>query len=318
MPGQGSFYLKDVSGNIAALDSSGRIQVAGTSGSVNSDLSMFAVSGGYTSGGQNLAVQIVGASGSSVAQGTPVYLMAINQGGIGTGNVTLPAMAFEHGYNATANQWSRIQINVSGDGNRLRTTTEGRAPTYSINAQNVTLFSGTAVQVAPYIALMNFGSGTATPVYKIKSISISPDASSTIASGQAIKWDIVRFNAFSGGGTLISGIAMDTNDPSYSGTVAGPTLMKNCGSGATLDALYFSYVTTTEGPYVAKAGLTSDSVVEPMSNQLTNLLTMRMLDTKEIVIRSGYGFGVVQSSGQGYTQVTSGVFSFNIIYSVEA
>lgn len=355
MPGQGAVYIRDVSGNTALLDTSGRIQanitggsLAVTSGTVGVSglfpgaavISGFGVSGmmsptglmAYdlsgqqwnplrvtTSGSETLVVGI----GNITAQGNVIASTRQypQDGTINSADNLLEVASILYAFdtNGGAVVASRLRASVSGDQFRLRVSEEGRAPTYTVNAYNIGLSSG-ASMVGPQISIFNYGSGTGVPAYKIKGLFINPDPANVIASGQAVKFDVIRFTAFSGGGTLLSGVAHDTADPAYSGAVAAPALMQKAYSGVVLDGVFFSYVVSNEGPYVMAASIAGieNSVYDPTTQQLTNLIGARILDTKEIMIRSGYGFGIVQSSGFNYTQVFSGTFNYQLTYSVEA
>lgn len=222
--------------------------------------------------------------------------------------------------------WSRVRTTTSGDSFRLRTSTEGQAPTYSVTATISGVFSGIALN-SPIFGLFNYGSGTAIQsgsAYKIKSLYITSDNVGQ-TSGFALKFNIMRFTSFSGigAGTLLSGVSMDTRDPVYSGTLAGPTLFQLATSGIVQDGVFFPY-SFTDVPLtaVSTAGFSSgigQAWMIQANMQETNLIQLRMPDTKEIIIRSGYGFGVQQASGYGYTQVNSGILGINInmVYSVE-
>lgn len=277
---------------------------------------------GISASGYNPNIQrgimVGGAGGALAQQAASVNALA------GTNNMLLTsALIYGNDPLGGAFPVNRVTATTSGDWFRLRVSAEGQAPTYTINAYNIAPISGGgAGAVGPLVTLFNYGSGTAIQsgsAYKIKGLYIAPDPANTIISGQPIKFDVIRYTAFSGGGTLTSGTAHDTRDPAYSGTLAGPTLQTRALSGYTLDGFFFSYITTTAGPWVNQ-GTTlynMNATSDPYTPQNTNLIQARMTDTKEIIIRSGYGFAVIQSSGNNYTQVFSGTYNFSLTYSVE-
>jgi hypothetical protein len=232
------------------------------------------------------------------------------------------------GKDAIASGWNPISTTASGDAFRLRVSQEGMAPTYVVNASNVTITSGVSA-VSPLFAIMNFGSGAtaATAKIKIKYAYIQTDASvisGTNVSPPVIKFDFIRMKQFSGGGTILSGVAYDPTDPVWSGTtMVAPTIQSAARSGAVLDGIYFSYITSTAGYPVNFSGLLPLQSFIPYitvhSAQTTNLITQRMPDMREIIITSGYGFAIEQSSGNSYTVYQSGGAAFNITvaYSIE-
>ena len=230
------------------------------------------------------------------------------------------------GFDQVGGTWGRVRSTTSGDSFRLRTSTEGQAPTYSVTATISGVFSGVALN-SPIFGIFNYGSGTAMQsgsAIKIKALFISSDMAGQ-TSGFGMKFNIMRFTSFSGvgAGTLLSGTAMDTKDPAYSGTLAAPVIFQLATSGIVFDATYFAYNTIDIPPanILATVPLSGslDGWQTVQQQQTTNIIAARMPDTKEIIIRSGYGFGVQQASGYGYTQVNSGILGFNInmIYSVE-
>ena len=273
--------------------------------------------------------------GLTVGGNTSAFLQqAASVDGLGPAQSFVAVNALGYGYDTMSGGIARFRVSASGDAFRLRVSTEGQAPTYSVHMQQVTIVSG-AAGIAPLMCLFNFGSGTAIQsgsAYKIKSLYINPEPNNP-ASGFPVKFDVLRCTGFSGGGTLVSGLgqvtvmAIDTRDPGYSGTLFAPTIQRNANSGVVVDGVYFSTTMNTMGQ---SAGLASAfvsgwndaiglSLIQDYLGESINLIASRNVDTKEIIIRSGYGFAVCQSSGGGYTAITSGNVTFDIhmIYSVE-
>lgn len=180
-----------------------------------------------------------------------------------------------------------ISQTISGNTVHTQQIGYGKNPTYSVLAQDVVVKSGGT--------LLSIWHVSGTPAVNLQGLSVV-NTTTDLLSGQSLQLDLIYPSAVPTGGTNLSAIPYDRVDPE---------------SGVRL-TIMSSPTNVFSGDRLKTVATIPNQIRDPYN------IFFSQPDINEIALRSGRGFAIQQRvSGTGYVQVTSGVFSVNLVYSVE-
>lgn len=188
----------------------------------------------------------------------------------------------------------------------------GAAPTYHIWTEGQLLTSGATLLAGHYVS--------GTPIIKVKKLFLQNLNAQTMASGQTVKFDLIRSIAAPTGGTALVALPSDPTDPVSGVSVTWQT--KNTNDLFTSGRKFFSWMTNNQTT-VPSSGTNAQLPMSQLAARLeasVNLLA-ESPELKELRLTSGYGFCIKQStSGSAaavYSQAVSGVYGVYAAYTVE-
>jgi hypothetical protein len=206
-------------------------------------------------------------------------------------------------FDASGVSW--VNSSVTYSGSPAIAVSEWGEPTYVINADNVAILPGGSGH--QFVVMHTSGA----PIVKLKTLYIVPTPENANVSGSAVKYDILRITNTSGGGTAQSGIPLDPQDPACVPLTIQTRVTSGCAGvipmGSWITTSQNLPTTTNTLPLSGTPGVGYDFV---NMAQTTNILNRTEVETRDIMLRSGYGFSVRQSTGSAYTPVPSGSFNF--------
>jgi hypothetical protein len=176
--------------------------------------------------------------------------------------------------------------------------------TYSVLFDNLIPTSG------GIMAAIQYRSGQS--VISLKKMFIT-NIEPSLLSGQYVRFDVCRISGLFSGGTAVSAVAMDPTD-----TASGLSLNMAASPAGSLwptaaRVVMSNWATVTKG-WMSGGTLMSEAATANMMGQTANILPESQ-EMKEVRLTSGYGIIIQQTLAQtSYTQVTSGKFSINIVY----
>jgi len=196
-----------------------------------------------------------------------------------------------------------------GSGSHAVITSQEEPPSYFVRATAIQITSGA------HMLVMMAPSGDAC--IKIKAVHLWPSVEVNTTSGQAVKFDILRITNTSGGGTAISAVVTDPRGPTSG---INMTLQSRATSGCAVQSTMLSYLTTNlglmQGTILSGQPPIMGNINSVIQQSINILNPAGIIDFADVVVSSGFGMSIRQSTDANYTQVTSGQFDFSVKYTL--
>ncbi len=280
-----------VSGTVATSVSGNAVIFSGQGVWVSGTV-ITSTSGNYT----NFSGQAVSVSGNAVTTSVSGNVVDMKSGQV-FNNVFDPSGA------VWRNSWA------PASGSHAVIVSQEEPASYFVRATAIQITSGA------HMLVMMATSGDAC--VKVKAVHLWPSAETNTVSGQVVKFDILRVTNTSGGGTAISAVVTDPRGPTSGINL---TLQSRAVSGCAVQSTMLSYITTNfgmmQGTILSGQPPIMGNINMGIQQTINILNPAGIVDFGDVVVSSGFGMSIRQSTDANYTQVTSGQFDFSIKYTL--